>query len=179
MKLIQYLPDDYRNSPAAVELQESIEKETVRLEAGVDDLTDQLFLDTATWGLKYWEKVYGIETDLTKGYDIRRSRVRAKMRGTGTTTVEMVKNTAESYVNGEVDVVEYNSEYRFEVIMLSVIGIPPNMDDLIQTIEEIKPAHLAYTIVIRYNTWDMVKEKGLTWLDAAERTWKGMMEVAL
>lgn len=90
----------------------------------------------------------------------------------------MIKNVSEAYVNGLVDVVEYNSEYRFEIVMMSTIGIPPNMEDLKATIDEIKPAHLDYEIIIRYNTWDMLKDARLTWDEVAQRTWTEVKEVA-
>ena len=90
----------------------------------------------------------------------------------------MSKNTAESFVNGEVDVEEHNEEYYFNVIMVSVIGIPPNMEDLKKTIEEIKPAHLDYYIIIKYNTWANVAENERTWADIANRTWLEVKEVA-
>ncbi len=179
MNLIYLLPDDYRKSVAVVELQSAIEQAGTAAELAVEDVMAQLFLDTATWGLTYWEKMYGIEGDVKKSYEIRRSVVRAKMRGVGTTTVEMMKNVAESFVNGEVEVIEENHLYQFQIKMLSVIGIPPNMEDLKQAIEEIKPAHLGYGIVIKYNTWGMVKDKPMTWGDAKKRTWQALKEVAL
>ena len=179
MKLLKHLPEDYPKSPAVVELQKAIEKLGTATEEDVADLLHQFFLDSATWGLSCWEKVYGVESDTTKSLEVRRSAVRAKMRGMGTTTVELVQNVSESFVNGEVAVEEHNDEYRFDIVMLSVIGIPPNMEDLKRAIEEIKPAHLAYEIIIKYNTWGMVRDSGMTWAAAAERTWTAMKEVEL
>ena len=90
-----------------------------------------------------------------------------------------MQNVSESFVNGEVAVEEHNDEYRFDIVMLSVIGIPPNMEDLKRAIEEIKPAHLAYEIIIKYNTWGMVRNSQMTWGAAQERKWVEMKEVAL
>lgn len=177
MKLIEYLPEDYVKSAAVVELQESVEGVWLQMEADAQEVEKQLFIDTATWGLALWERIYGIETELEKPIEERRSVVKAKRRGAGTTTVEMIKNVSESFVNGEVAVEEHNSEYRFDIIMLSVIGIPPNMQDFKKIIEEIKPAHLNYAIIIKYNTWGMAKA-AITWGRAKQRVWKDMKEVA-
>ena len=177
MKLIQYLPEDYVKSASVVELQEGIEGVWLQMEADAQEAEEQLFIDTATWGLAFWERIYGIETDLKKPLEHRRSVVKAKRRGAGTTTVELIKNVSESFVNGEVAVEEHNSEYRFDIIMLSVIGIPPNMEDLKRAINEIKPAHLDYAIIIKYNTWGMAKA-AITWGEAKKRTWREMKEVA-
>lgn len=170
MKLIEYLPNDYTKSSATLEVLEAMEKMWQKAQAGVADFEDQLFLSKATWGLELWEKIYGIETDPSKSYDIRRSVVRAKIRGAGTTTVAMIKNTSEAYVNGEVEVIEQPSLYKFIILMVSIIGRPPNVDDLRRTIDEIKPAHLEYEIIFKYNahgdvgryTHGQLKESGYT-----------------
>jgi hypothetical protein len=178
MKLIDFLPEAYKKSPPTIEIQNALDRMCGKIETDIEDLRKQFFLSTATWGLSLWEWMYGIETDLSRDTEWRRSRVGAKIRGKGTTTVGMIRNTAEAYTNGECDVVEYNAESRFEVVMVSIIGIPPNLDDLQKTIEEIKPAHLDFRIVIRYNTWGMAEAKGFTWADLANRTWKEAKEVA-
>lgn len=176
--LMKYLPEYYQKSAEVIEIQEGIGGVWLKISTDIEDLKAQLDLETATWGLVFWEMDYGIETDVSKSYGERRSVIKAKRRGTGTTTVEMIKNTAESYVYGEVDVEEHNEEYYFNVIMVGVTGIPPNLEDLKRTIEEIKPAHLDYYIIIKYNTWGMVRDAGMTWAEAANRTWKEMKEVA-
>ena len=177
MNLMSRLPDYYLNSSEVITLQKAIEKEGNLSQSAVEDLLLQLFVDTATWGLTSWEKVYGIKTDITKDYDLRRSRIKSKMRGTGTTTVEMIKNVAESFVNGLVEIVEHNEQYKFDIKMMSVIGIPPNMEDLKDAIEELKPAHLAYEIILKYNTWSMASK--FKWGDLANRTWGQVREEAL
>lgn len=177
MKLMKLLPEDYRKSYAVAELQEALEKAGTAAEKATEDLLLQMFLDTATWGITRWEGIYGVEGGNGKPLSARRSAVRAKMRGAGTTTVALIKNVSESFVNGEAAVVEHNEDYCFEIIMLSVIGIPPNMEDLRRAIEEIKPAHLAYEIIIKYNTWGMAKDSRITWGKAQERVWRDMKEV--
>ena len=61
---------------------------------------------------------------------------------------------AESFSNGEVAFIEYNSESRFEVKFTGTIGVSLNMDDLTAAIEEIKPAHLMYSYVYIFRTND-------------------------
>ena len=177
MALIDYLPEDYKKSPPTIEIQNALDKLCGQVETDIADLRRQFFLSAATWGLHLWEWIYGIDTDISKDLELRRSVVAAKIRGKGTTTVKMIQDTAEAYVNGEIAVAEHNSEHRFDVVMMSVIGIPPNMEDLQRTIEEIKPAHLDYKIIIRYNTWGMVAAGGRTWADLTKRTWKEVKEV--
>lgn len=150
MGLIDLLPDYYKKSTQVIELQEAFEHWTDAMRAAKDDLLLQINVKSATWGLSIWEKALGLETDITKPYDYRRTRIMSKLRGAGTTTKEMIQNVSESFSNGEVTILEYSGESRFEVKFTGTIGIPPNMDDLTAAIEEIKPAHLAYSYVFIY-----------------------------
>lgn len=152
MGLIDLLPEFYKNSPHIIELQGAFEHWTEALKAARDDLLAQLNVGSATWGLNVWERFLGLETDIDKPLEYRRTRIMSKLRGAGTTTKKMIQNVAESFSNGEVTIIEYNDENRFEVVFTGTIGIPPNMDDLTAAIEDIKPAHLAYSYVYIYRT---------------------------
>jgi len=90
----------------------------------------------------------------------------ARMRGFGTCTKAMVKKVADSWTNGDVEIVEFLThyelnkkytheqmkqfthaklslnDYEFKIVFNNEIGIPPNMQDVYNAIEEIKPAHL-------------------------------------
>ena len=175
--LIDYLPEHYKNSPEVCELQNAFQKWTDKMRADRNDMFEQFIASSATWGLSLWVKALGIETDISRPYAFRRSRVESKLRGLGTTTKAMIKNVAESFSYGEVDVVEYSTEYRFDVVFVGTIGIPPNMDDLTAAIDEIKPAHLAYEYIIVFRTWDMVSH--ITWDNAGAYTWDQLKEGTL
>ncbi|HHV75529.1 MAG TPA: YmfQ family protein [Thermoanaerobacterium sp.] len=133
------------------------------------DLSDQCFIDTATWGLEYWEKFLGVDVDKTKSDAFRRERIKAKIRGYGTITKEFIQNVASSFANGEVEVIEYPNEYKFIIKFVGIKGIPPNMPDLTKTIEEIKPAHLSYEYQYTYNVWNFLSSK--VWNDLTPYTW--------
>ena len=50
------------------------------------------------------------------------------------------------------------ARYHFDIRFVGSRGIPPNMDDLTAALEEIKPAHLAYTFVFLYRTYGELEE---------------------
>lgn len=145
--LKEQLPENYMGSPETCAIEDAIEPEVIGVWDAQGSLMDQLFVDTATWGLDLWERDYGLETDKSKPDDFRRSRIISKIRSQGTATKEMIKNAAESFSGGETEIIEYPSEHRFEVKFSGTVGTPPNMDDLTEAIEDIKPAHLAYSYV--------------------------------
>lgn len=176
MKLIEYLPQDYRRSPPVVELQEALEKMLLEAEDTGEDLRAQFFLHTATWGLADWEWMYGLETDTKKTDPIRRSAILTRIMGQGTTTREVMRTVAESFIGGAVEIIEINAEYAFHIVLLETIGIPGCIAELRKAIEEIKPAHLNYDFIYRYNTWGMART-GITWGAARKRTWREMKDV--
>lgn len=150
MGLIDLLPDYYKNSTQVVELQVAFDHWAAAVVAAKTDLLHQSNIETATWGLDLWEKALNIKTDLSKSFIDRRSKIISKLRGLGTTTKEMIINVASSFANGEVTVIEYNSDSRFELKFVGTIGIPTTIEDISKAIDEIKPAHLAYSYVYIY-----------------------------
>ena len=83
----------------------------------------------------------------------------------------MIKNTAEAFSGGEVEVIENFEEYSFIVKFVGVKGIPKNITLFKQMIEEIKPAHLSYKLDFTYTTWGMIQEKTMLWDDVKTNTW--------
>lgn len=136
------------------------------------DLVDQCFVQTATWGLLRWEEVYGIATNFSLSYEQRREIILAKMRGQGTTTVEMIQNTAIAFSGGEVEVIEDNAHYNFIVRFVGQYGIPQNMQAFKEMLEEIKPAHLGYTLEYRFVIWNELKP--YLWIELKPYTWDGL-----
>ena len=175
--LIESLPESYRGSQEISEMQAAFEKWASKLHEDRDGLFEQFGVRTATWGLSLWEAALGIETDISRPNGFRRARIESKLRGLGTTTKAMIKRVAESFSNGEVEVIEHNGEYSFEVVFAGTVGVPPNMDDLTSAIEEIKPAHLAYAYTYIYRTWEMVSS--MTWDEAGARAWDELREGTL
>jgi uncharacterized protein YmfQ (DUF2313 family) len=124
--------------------------ELEELEQRIEEVMKQHFVDTATWGLQEWEKLLGLPTDLSKSLPERRSVVRSHIRGSGTVTVSLLKNVAESYDNGHIEVTEDPELYRFTVRFADTLGLPPNLDDLKAAIEAVKPAHLFVEYEFKY-----------------------------
>ena len=167
--LMKYLPWYYQENSTMIEIQGALGKEVGMLIYHMDDLDKQFFIDTATWGLEMYEKELGLQTNRGLSYENRREIIKAKLRGRGTTTIQMIKNTAEAFSGGEVDVIEYPSEYRFVVKFIGVKGIPRNMQGFIDALESIKPAHLGYEFKYTYTVWNNLDN--LTWNQAGMKMW--------
>jgi hypothetical protein len=147
-----YIPAYYRGSKVAVNILDREAAELADLNAEIADVLAQFFIDTATWGLANWERICAIPTDTAKPIEQRRSAVKARLRGVGTVTVEMIKKVVESFANGSVDVTEDNVNYTVRIRYISTIGVPPNLPDIEAALRDIIPAHLAITYDFRYLT---------------------------
>ncbi|WP_312941064.1 putative phage tail protein [Oscillibacter sp.] len=156
------------------DIQQALETEVLALRQARDETMEQLNVDTATWSLKYWEQALGIPVEISKDIDLRRSRVKSKLRGAGVTTGDMIQNVAESFSNGAVEVTELSEQYRVAIKFVGNIGTPPNMDDLTAALREIMPAHLGWDYVIIYKTWDGVKKNA--WNELSAYTWQQVKE---
>lgn len=174
--LIARYPDFYAASPEFVDLQNALEPEALTLWTAQGGLMDQLCVNTATWGLQYWEQTLGITVEQGKDLEYRRSRIRSKLRGSGVTTVALIESVTESFANGDVAVTEYPQAYRLEIKFVGTIGIPPNLEDLTASLREILPAHLAWDYVMVYNTWDVTAQH--TWDELRQRSWDDVKGVA-
>lgn len=142
------------------------------LEHELADLLDQCFILTATWGLTRWEEVYGLTTNMALSYEQRREILMAKLRGQGTTTAQMIKETAETFSGGEIEVIEDNPNYHFTVRFIGIKGIPRNMNAFISMLEDIKPAHLSYSFEYRYTTWSELIDR--SWNSVRDFAWDGI-----
>lgn len=150
MSLINKLPsfyDNYITKP----IQDSFSVEADLINNEVENALKQFFVESATWGLDYWEKMLGISKN-NNDIQTRRENIKAKMRSRGTTTIDVIKNICEAYSNSIVEIIVNYSDYSFVIDFVGSIGVPKAFDELDKTIEEIKPCHLAHSYKFNYNT---------------------------
>lgn len=148
IELKKELPRFYDQIKDFTELVKADAKVLADLQNSVDDTLDQLFIETASWGLDRWEQFFGITPDNSKPFDQRRSVLKSKVRGAGVTTVTLLKDVAESWYNGSIDVIE-NAE-SIQIKFNSNFGVPDNMNDVRKALREIVPAHLLIEYVFLY-----------------------------
>lgn len=156
-----------------IEIKKATDIEDKECKEFIQDIINQCFIDTATWGLKLWEDLYGIATDINKPIEFRRTVVKAKMRGQGTASIKMFKNMAESFSNGEVDIIENLEQDVLGIKFIGKLGIPPNLEDLEDRIRDNIPAHMVYKFIFTYLTWDEFDKNNKTWdeWDSLNLTW--------
>lgn len=172
--LIEHTPRYYRNSTIANDILHPIDLENERLILAVDTTKKEFVVDTAVHTLSQYELEYGLPINPNVSIEERQSRIKARMRSTGTTTKELIKSIVDSWTNGNVDIIEDYANYRITIEFNSVIGIPLNIQDVKNAINEIIPAHLEVLYKFKYNTWQEVSVK--TWGELEAYTWQEVLE---
>lgn len=137
--LHKYLPEFYRDIRDMRELLDSEGEEVDLLAGQVESLLQQYYPESATWALPRYEKDLNIVVDAGKPNDQRRSVIISKMRGYGKVSASMMKNVAQAFDGGTVEVDVDPATYTITVTFVDTLGIPPNLGDLKAALNEIKP----------------------------------------
>ena len=153
-----------------------LEPEGIEIDAlirGIEDIQNQLHIQTATWSLPVWEEEYGVSPEDSSTLEERRELVMAQMRAGGTATIDALEAIASSFGYGEVQVLPDHYEFVMYTRFVGTVGIPRNIEDFKKMMRKVVPAHYALEYMFVFLTWAVFDEKGLTWdaLDAANKTW--------
>ncbi|MFX3631843.1 MAG: putative phage tail protein [Candidatus Pristimantibacillus sp.] len=149
-RLKAYLPDYY---DGIVEMDALVATEGLEFDglySDIETLLNEAYPESSTIFLDRYERDLHILVDPTKPVEQRRSVIISKMRGNGKVSGSMLKNVAQAYDGGTVDVSVDIPNYTIIVTFIDTVGIPPNLDDLTQALEDIKPAHMNIEFKLRY-----------------------------
>ena len=141
---------------------ETLTDASLEAKEALEDVIDQFFVDTATWGLSLWEWQVGLQTDTSLSMEARRATVRQKLVARRNITEETVRDIAESITGYEARVI-INSDYSFSLEFLGEKNrlVDINVDEVRTVVEQIKPAHLRF--IISRITWVDMESVELTW----------------
>lgn len=143
--VLETVPDYYQESSVykniiSVYLKASQESDDARR-----DLILQLYVQTATWGLDYWEHDYAITPNPGDSIELRRSRILSKMTGLGTFTKAEALRLANVYSEPQDAIFRsIKNEYAFKT--RHNIDHIVDYEGMIEAFEEMKPAHLEHLV---------------------------------
>ncbi|WRS27214.1 putative phage tail protein [Oscillospiraceae bacterium MB08-C2-2] len=148
MELMDYLvPHVYNREPHVEALQRALQKPLDKLQRQQQELFLQLRPATATWGMAFYEKAFGLPANSGKSADQRLAVWRAKRRGQGTTTLSVMQSVTQSFVpGGRVEASEQFDQYAIRLFIVNQTLKKPSIQSIVDALDEIKPAHLAVEI---------------------------------
>lgn len=143
--MISYLPPFLTSLKEMSELLKAEAPEFDQQNNSIFDLTDQLFVPTATWGLSRWEKILKVPRESGDTEEIRRLRLISKMSNIPPITYRAIEQAVNRFLKKpSAQVRLLPGEYRFNVDIN--IDDLQHMNELIEALENMKPAHLTYTL---------------------------------
>lgn len=138
--LPKFLPTD--NDLKNTALISDDEHEKLRLD--ILDVKNQLFVETATWGLSDWERVLDLSVKENASIEDRRIQILLKLQGLNTVSETFMNNLINMFCEDKSGyIIQHNPEYWFEVVLNGNQKL--DLDSLSDAIETYKPAHLGYT----------------------------------
>ncbi|WP_289087410.1 putative phage tail protein [uncultured Veillonella sp.] len=144
--IMQYLPAFLSNSQQfkAANDADSKEHDTIRID--LQDVLDQFYVKSATWGLERWEELCGISIDKTLSDSMRRNAIIAKLQNPGSVTEVFLTNLINRYIADKQGyIISYPCEYRIEVLYHG--GQITDYEKLRTAISTYIPAHIGYNLV--------------------------------
>ena len=140
-KLLEMLPDHFSRLKQMREIAKAEGVQFDKLDASVDDLLNQGFISTATWGLRFWEERYKLPILDNTNYEERRHRILAKKRSNKANLLEILR------------AIEPSIELAWGPLILpftiNFSGDYYDFGELIRVIEEEKPSHLTYSFTVK------------------------------
>lgn len=170
------LPKYYKKFEEGIKIENAINYLYRALDKKIKENQKQRFISTSDTDLYEWEIQLNInptDSDIQN----RREKLKSKLRGSGTITLEMMKRSCESFLGGEVEIIENFSLYKFKIKFIGKKGIPKNIENFKRMVEDIKPAHLRYEIEYTYTTWRDLKKAKRKWIDLRGKTWDYLKSV--
>lgn len=148
-RMLSYVAPIYYQSKVMQAIFQAIGTEIDDLHEWITEIRDQLFPQTATWGLKYWEQVLGLPTNEAVPIEQRRQTVLTKLATRTPVTPNLIKQIAQSNTGKPATVENRIGPYTFRIIVESD-GTSVDLQRLNKAINEAKPAHLTAEYGIFY-----------------------------
>lgn len=138
--MISYVSPIYQHSKIEQAIYEAIGYEFDNADKLSKEVSLQLFPQTATWGLVFWEQRVGLATNLSEDIKKRRRKIIAKMQTRYPINPKNMAMILKNYTAADILITENVAPYTFKVIS-KVDDILDNRN-LVYIVNKIKPSHL-------------------------------------
>lgn len=148
-RMLSYLPADYAETPEMQAIVDNSCEHLDELSDTIDDLLNQLFIESATWGLNKWEEeldILPIESDL----EYRRKRAISKSTNRTPANYRAIEREINRYLkspSSNVRLIEGRYAFRVSFPLVDIHLWPSK--DMKSTVEEMKPAHMKALYALR------------------------------
>lgn len=141
------------------------------VQAMLDELSTESDLTLAgDWGLEEWKSLFGIPP-AAGDTDQRRQAVQSLLRiGFGPCSLKSIQSTLSGCgLPTQVQVVDTG---KVRVSFPGLAGRPDDLEQLMENVEQILPAHIGIEYVFNILTWSKLQSKKWTFADVESMSWK-------
>lgn len=150
----QYLPAFLSRSSHFKSTNDADSKEHDTIRVDIQDVLDQCYVASATWGLERWEELVGITTNTALDINSRRQNVLAKLQKPESVTELFLTNLINRYIADTAGfIISYPAEYRIEILYHG--GKILDYEKLREAVRTYIPAHLGFKL-ITYTTGTLI-----------------------
>lgn len=156
-RMMSYILPFYNNDEYMLHVFQAMGVEFDRLFEILNTFEDQLFPQRATWSVFYWEQLFGLPVGVGEPYEERRKRLLAFLGSGQPINKSRVESLLKTTADVGVKIEENISPYTFRILLEN--STDGDYIALQKLINDIKPAHLSYTISPRTAEKMKFKEK--------------------
>lgn len=147
--ILQHLPAFLKKDKQFQGANDADSEEHDRIRFALQDLLDQLFVESATWGLSRWEELLGIEVKAESTEVERRAEIIRRLQKPKSVTEEFLEKLINMYIADEsgkvtADTSDYSVEIRFNAVSHEALS------KIIHGVKTYIPAHLGLKGKIDY-----------------------------
>ncbi len=146
-KFLGYISPIYEQSVIMQAVMEAIGAEWDDVDRLTDEVFAQLFPQTATWGIAFWERLLGILPNHSVPIEQRRARVLASMQTRWPVTKARMEQLVRTFSKDKQAYIrQFFNEYRFEVLFNLAQSI--DLKIINGVVSETKPSHLDFSLIM-------------------------------
>lgn len=145
---LNFLPQFLLSNPDMAELLSAEQKELENFFDYIELMRNQPTISTASIYLSRYEKMFGLGISPALSDSERIGRILAKMNTRTNSTVEAIKVVVTSISGCSTDIEEYYDQYMFMIDVLRDNSQLISVEDIKAAVEIIKPAHIAFAVVM-------------------------------
>lgn len=127
---------------------EAVGRERDETDAKDLDVVMQFFPQTATWGLKYWERLLGIPVNESLPLEARRNRVMARRTSRNPVNPKRIQTAVIQTTGALVDVYDYFADYTFGIEIYQQDNAPVNLAAVIREVKRLKPSAWSFQLIL-------------------------------
>ena len=114
--ILRHLPEFLRKDGQFKGVNDADSDEHNKMRLVLQDLLDQLFVESATWGLSRWEELLAIENTEGKSDKERRKEIIIRLQQPGSVTDAFMQKLVNQFISdAQGTVLSFPSEYRIEI----------------------------------------------------------------